>query len=72
MQVIESITVQPQPMAAINTSDIEIKLLEFNIDNDNLTIDQKQKLIELLNKNRHVFAAHDYDIGEFNGGKFKI
>ena len=72
MQVIESITVQPQPMAPINTSDIEITPLEFNIDNDNLTIDQKQKLIELLNKNRHIFAAHDYDIGEFNGGEFKI
>ena len=58
-------------IAAIKASNA-IKPLKFNILEDNLTSEQKVILTDLLNKNRHVFAAHDHDLGEFNGGEFRI
>ena len=61
IQVIESITVQPQSMAAINAGVIEIKPLEFKIDNNNLTIEQKQKLIKLVNK-KDMYMLHTITI----------
>ena len=58
-------------IAAIKASNA-IQPLKFNISEDNLTSEQKIILTDLLNKNRHVFAAHDHDLGEFNGGEFRI
>ena len=58
-------------IAAINASDA-MQSLKFNISEDNLTSEQKIILTDLLNKNRHVFATYDHDLGEFNGGEFKI
>ena len=55
-----------------NENNVTIKPLEFNISNNNLTNEEKLNLNELLNKNRHVFATHPHDLGEFNGREFKI
>ena len=48
-------------MAAINAGVIEIKPLEFKIDNNNLTIEQKQKLIKLVNK-KDMYMLHTITI----------
>jgi hypothetical protein len=39
------------------------KSINFNLDDTELTVKEKNRLIELLNKNRDCFARHPYDLG---------
>ena len=47
---------------------------EFKIDlkNAKLTPSEKERLVELLNRNREVFATHAYDVGTVKGVTHKI
>ncbi len=64
--------VDDKEINAINIANESNETLNFNVAGENLTNAQKVILTEMLNKNRHVFATHAYDLGEMKSAPFKI
>ena len=58
-----------QEISAINDSN---ESFNFEIAGEHLSQSQQAALTNLLNKNKHVFATHAYDLGEVKGPAFKI
>ena len=64
--------VDDKEINAINIANESNETLNFNVAGKNLNNAQKVILTEMLNKNRHVFATHAYDLGEMKSAPFKI